>query len=109
MIAIAGGQEAGSSNLPSPTLKVLVRWGPEGPLLSSLGRGDQQSAGWGPTQLRHPDVVNPPRYEAMLAVSGRPTGSLAGWCVEAKLDGWRAIGTVTDSPARVESSPGRDV
>ena len=42
----------------------------------------------------------------MLAVSGRPTGSLEAWWVETKLDGWRAIVTVSDGRVRVRSRRG---
>jgi bifunctional non-homologous end joining protein LigD len=53
--------------------------------------------------------VNPPRYEPMLAVSGRPNGSLEGWGVETKLDGWRALVTVNDGRVHVRSRRGSDL
>ena len=60
-------------------------------------------------RARHACAVNPPRYEAMLAVSGRRAGSLAGWWVEPKLDGWRAIVTVKDGRVHVRSRRGSDL
>jgi len=53
--------------------------------------------------------VKPPRYEAMLAVSGRPRGALDGWWAETKLDGWRALVTVHEGRVSVRSRRGSDL
>lgn len=45
----------------------------------------------------------------MLATSGRRPASLAGWACEPKLDGWRAIVTVTGGTVRVTSRNGPDL
>lgn len=58
---------------------------------------------------RHHVRVRPPRYEAMLAASGRPKGSLDGWWAETKLDGWRAITTVHDGRVSVRSRRDSDL
>src|SRR5688500_8262915 len=58
---------------------------------------------------RHPWGMKPPRYEAMLAVSGRPKGSLEGWWAETTLGGWRALVTVQDGRVRVRSRRGSDL
>ena len=45
----------------------------------------------------------------MLAVSGRPKGSLDGWWAETKLDGWRALVTVHEGKVSVRSRRGTDL
>src|SRR5437870_2331411 len=45
----------------------------------------------------------------MLALSGRPTGSLQGWWAEPKLDGWRALVAVQDGRVSVRSRRGSDL
>lgn len=45
----------------------------------------------------------------MLATSGVPSGDLADWSVEPKLDGWRARALVDDGQVRILSRRGRDI
>jgi bifunctional non-homologous end joining protein LigD len=51
----------------------------------------------------------PPRFSPMLASSGRPSGSLDRWAAEMKVDGWRAIVTVTGGSVQVRTRRGKDV
>ena len=53
--------------------------------------------------------MKPPRFEVMLAGSGRPKGSLEGWWAETKLDGWRAVVTLHDGRVKVRSRRGSDL
>ena len=43
------------------------------------------------------------RFEPMVADHGRPTTPLAGFAVEPKFDGWRAMVDVSGGPPRVTS------
>ena len=45
----------------------------------------------------------------MLAVSGRPAGSLDGWAAEPKFDGWRAFVSHIDGAVKVRTRRGHDV
>lgn len=45
----------------------------------------------------------------MLATSGRPSGSLEGWAVEPKADGWRAQVAVDADEWTVWTRTGRDI
>jgi ATP-dependent DNA ligase len=45
----------------------------------------------------------------MLATSGRPRGSLDGWVVEPKADGWRVQIAVGDGGVTVWTRSGREI
>ena len=54
----------------------------------------------------------PPLYEPQLALSGVPSGPLAGWVVEPKLDGWRvqvAVSPELDGGMRITTRSGRPI
>jgi bifunctional non-homologous end joining protein LigD len=45
----------------------------------------------------------------MLAAHGAPAGPLDGWAAEPKLDGWRALVTITDGRVVVRTRGGHDL
>lgn len=51
--------------------------------------------------------VPAPTFEPMLATTGSPPANTNGWSVEPKLDGWRAIVTVTGGTVKVRTRSGR--
>ena len=67
--------------------------------------GARLRTGCGPTSTTQ---VHPAGYEPMLA-SGGPIRQMAGFAVEPKLDGWRAVCHVTGAGLSIYTRPGREI